>query len=355
MPKRQSPSHSAPPAPEFVPPYSPSWLNRLIDWIERQPGPAWIYYVAGVLVMAFVLALGDLVTGSVPRMTSGTGAMIYALYPVYFVALMHYLDGQASLALQRFRPALSVSDGDYARLEYQLTTVPASGAWLATALAVPLGIDFSLGTETAPFSLARLPLLVLAVAFTVFTVACFAILAFHTIRQLRQVSELHREATMINLLQPQPAYAFSRLTSRVAIGVIVFFYFDFLVNPPTPGVALPYFTFTGIALLLIVAAFVLPLLGMHQRLAEEKARLAEGVNQEMEIVYRQLQEQVRSNAYGRVDQLEKSLSGVLRMREVIARLSTWPWQPETLRGLLAAVGLPIVIWLVQFGLQRLLG
>lgn len=338
-----------------MPPYSPSWLNRLIAWIERQPGPAWIYYAAGVLVMAFVLALGELITGETPRTTSGTGALVYALYPVYFVALVHYLDGQASLALQRFRPALSVSDGEYAALKYRMTTVPAPGAWLATILAIPLGLVFALGTETEPFSPARLPLLALAVAFTIFTVACFLILGFHTVRQLRQVSELHRAATMINMLQPRPTYAFSRLTSRTAIGVLAFLYLDFLVNRPSPGIALPYFTFTGAALVLMAVAFVLPLLGMHQRLAAEKARLAEAVNQEMEIVYRQLQEQVRSNAYGRADQLEKALSGVLRMRDVIARLSTWPWQPETLRGLLAAVGLPIVIWLIQFVLQRMLG
>ena len=98
----------------------------------------------------------------------------------------------------------------------------------------------------------------------------------------------------------------------------------------------------------MVAAFLLPLLGMHRRLAGEKARLQGEVNQEMETVYRELQKQVRSKAYAHVDELDKALSGVLRMREVVAKLSTWPWQPETLRGLLAAVGLPIVIWLIQY-------
>jgi hypothetical protein len=68
-----------------------------------------------------------------------------------------------------------------------------------------------------------------------------------------------------------------------------------------------------------------------------------------------MQEKVRLGSYAQVDHLEKALSGLLRMREVVSKLSTWPWQPETLRGLVAAVALPIAVWLIQFGLQRLLG
>jgi hypothetical protein len=105
----------------------------------------------------------------------------------------------------------------------------------------------------------------------------------------------------------------------------------------------------------MVAAFLLPLLGMHQRLVREKAKFEAEVNEGVELAYRELQKQVRSRSFGNVDELEKSLSALLRMREVVAKLSTWPWQPETLRGLLAAVGLPVAIWLIQYGLGRLLG
>ena len=155
----------------------------------------------------------------------------------------------------------------------------------------------------------------MAIVFTMFTVATFFVLAYHTVRQLRLVSQLHAEAKSINVLQPQPSYAFSRLTSRTAVGVLVFIYFDFLVNPPTPGVVLPYITFTAVAVLLMAAAFVLPLLGMHDRLTHEKARLEAEVNEAVELTYREMQRQVRSKSYGHVDELEKALSGLLRMRE----------------------------------------
>jgi hypothetical protein len=350
VPTQKRLSKPAPATPAFVPPYPPSWLNRLIAWIDRRPGPAWAYYIGGLLLLGAVTVVGQVLAGEPP-----TDTLVFSVYPVYLVALIHYLDGEARSALVRFRPALSLTDTEFARIEYQLTTVPARGAWLATALAIPLGFLFILGGESDPLSAAALPSTALAVTITTFNVAAFFVLAFHTVRQLRQVSQLHAEVRTINLLQPRPTYAFSRLTSRTALGVAAFFYLDFLVNPPTPGVALPYFAVAGASLVLMLAAFLLPLLGMHQRLAAEKARLEAEVNEGVELAYRGLQKQVRSKSYEQVDSLEKSLSGLLRMREIVGRLSTWPWQPETLRGMLAAVALPMVLWLIQYGLQKLLG
>ena len=32
-------------------PYSPSWIDRLTDWIDRRPGPACGYYLAIILLV----------------------------------------------------------------------------------------------------------------------------------------------------------------------------------------------------------------------------------------------------------------------------------------------------------------
>jgi hypothetical protein len=336
----------------FVPPYPPSWVDRLADWVDGLPGWAWVYYAASVLVLA---ALSGLAQWLAHPDTFDPRALAFALYPAYMVGLTHYLDRQATLALEAFRPALKIGEADYARLRYELTTVPASGAWIASALGIPATYLFVVAPQAADFPLRAMPEQVLAVLMTLFTAATFLVLILHTIRQLRKVSELHAAAAHLNLLQPRPTYAFSRLTSRSAIGVLAFLYFDFLINPPAPGTALPYLVLLVAALTVEAGAFVLPLLGMHQRLAREKARLESEVNEAIEIAYRELREQVHAKTLSHVDELDKALSGLFRMREAAAKLSTWPWQPETLRGMLAAVGLPIVIWLIQFGLQRILG
>ncbi len=353
MPKRRRPT--SPDTAAFTPPYPPSWVNRLIEWVERLPGPAWAYYAAAVILSGALLKGAQWIGPEAAAATFGGDPIVFSFYPIYFIALMHYLDGQANAALQAFLPALGGSPAEVARIRYELTTIPARGAWIATTLAIPLGFAFILPDESEPLSSSVLPFEAMAIVFTWFTVAGALVLIYHTVRQLRRVSRLHAEARSINLLQPQPTYAFSRLTARTAIGVVLFLYLDFLVNPPSAGVMLPYVTFTGVGLLLVAAAFLLPLLGMHQRLQNEKARLATEVNQAVETIYHSLLGRARTTSLKDVDALDKALSGLLRMRDVILRLSTWPWQPETLRGLMAAVGLPIVIWLIQYGLQKFLG
>jgi hypothetical protein len=64
---------------------------------------------------------------------------------------------------------------------------------------------------------------------------------------------------------------------------------------------------------------------------------------------------VRSGSFERLNELDKALSGLLRMRDVINKLSTWPWQPETLWGMVGAILLPIALWLIQRLLGILLG
>src|SRR5688572_8751951 len=106
-------------------PYSPSWLNRLINWIEDRPGPAWPYYLAGTLLLGPIPIVASWLLGETPFGSFSVPVFLNAIYPIYFVALMHYLDGEAKSALAKFRPILQVNDSDYADLEYKLTTVPA--------------------------------------------------------------------------------------------------------------------------------------------------------------------------------------------------------------------------------------
>jgi hypothetical protein len=133
-------------------------------------------------------------------------------------------------------------------------------AWVAWAYLVAPVFLLSDGATLAP---TQLPQLIAALVTTAFTTAALLVLAYHTVRQLRIVSQLHAAARTINLFQPRLTYAFSRLTASTALGVLVFLYFDFVVNPPTTETAaLPCFALTAISVVLAVAAFLLPLLGL---------------------------------------------------------------------------------------------
>jgi len=55
-----------------------------------------------------------------------------------------------------------------------------------------------------------------------------------------------------------------------------------------------------------------------------------------------------------MDDLNKALASLVIERDALARISTWPWRPETLRSFLTSVALPVLIWVVTAFLGRLL-
>lgn len=333
-------------------PYPPSWLNRLNDWIDSMPGIAGFYYLAAFLLLGLVVTLVSWLLGVIPVGRLEPKSFIYGVYPIYFVALMHYLDGYAKIALQRFRPALEIGDTEYRRIEYELTTVPAKGAWIATIVAIVPGILITLSDRATPLIRSGHPLGIMVMgAPTIFTVACLLILAYHTIRQLRMVSHIHTLVTSINLFHAGPVYAFSELTARTGIGLIIFACFIILLSPPDPSELFTYFSIFSIVVMAVIA-FVLPLRGMHHRLVIEKANLETRINDGVEIAHEELQKELRSGDFTNVGDLEKVLSSLLSLRAVARRLSTWPWQTETLRGFLSALLIPILVWIITTLLER---
>jgi hypothetical protein len=50
--------------------------------------------------------------------------------------------------------------------------------------------------------------------------------------------------------------------------------------------------------------------------------------------------------------LEKGISALMAFRQEIESVSTWPWKIETMRWLATATVLPLVLWLIQFIVQR---
>jgi hypothetical protein len=333
-------------------PYSPSWLNRLNDWIDRMPGSAGFYYLAGFLILGIAVTIVSWTLGVIPVGRLEPKSFVYGIYPIYFVALMHYLDGYAKSALERFRPALAMDDTAYRRIEYDLTTVPAKGAWIATILAVVPGILITLSDQSAPLIRSGHPLGLAVMGIpTIFTIACLLILAYHTIRQLRMVSHIHTLATLINPFHAGPVYAFSELTARTGIGLIFFACFILLLSTPAPSDLFAYLSIISIVAV-AVAAFVLPLRGMHQRLVKEKSQLETRINDGVEVAHEELQEHLRARNFANVDDLDKVLSSLLSLREVARKLSTWPWQTETLRGFLSALFIPILIWIITTVLER---
>ena len=109
----------------------------------------------------------------------------------FFLALMRYVDDRAAQALTTLRPALTVGDGEYGRLEYELTTLPARPTLLASLAGVVFVILVGeiFGKPESIDALASSPIAQTVVYLVYVGVwGIFGPFAYHTIRQLRMIN-----------------------------------------------------------------------------------------------------------------------------------------------------------------------
>jgi Flp pilus assembly protein TadB len=102
------------------------------------------------------------------------------------------------------------------------------------------------------------------------------------------------------------------------------------------------------------AVFGLPLLGAHRLLvAEKEARLAEASSR-FEAAAIELHSQLEQRRLAQMDQLNKALSSLEIEQNALRKIPTWPWQPGAIRAVVAALLLPLAIWILQQLLARFL-
>lgn len=335
-------------------PYPGSWIDRLIKWISRIPGPSWLFYL--VMLLSFALLNNALfwLDGSLAAGTLNPVRLADASFIVFSVALYHHLSLVASLGFKAFRPVLKVPDTDLLILEYRLTTSPRRLGWLAIALGVGSGIA---AIQSAPSSfgldvaLTFLPV-IYQYAYTIFVASSMLALLFQTVRQLRLVSDLHRRATDIDLFQLEPAHAFSSLTARAAIGLVVLIFVSGLTE--SSNITILLLVSLVLIGILAIAVFAVPLLGMRDRLRDEKARLLSETNEAIQVTIGRIHDRVHSNEYEDIGGFSTAMSALVVEREIIEDISTWPWEPSTLRGFASTLLIPIFLWLVTRLLERLI-
>ena len=179
-------------------------------------------------------------------------------------------------------------------------------------------------------------------------------LVYHTMHQLKLVSNIYATQTLVNLFDLNPLYAFSGFTSKTAVGLILFNYLWFATAPEL--LSQPLGIGFGVFYAVVAAVtFVWPLLGIHRRLVEEKQRLLMEYSQRLAATISELHGRVDAGEMQSMDELHDTMAGLEIERSALTRIPTWPWQPETLRGFITALLLPVAVFLLQFILQRAFG
>jgi hypothetical protein len=325
--------------------------------VESLPGTWWVYYLALGIALIGAEVLLEWQLGIVPSDITRPYFFIIVTGIAYILAFVHYIDRAAKSALASFRPVLTVdSEAEYALLEYRLTTMPVLPTFVASLLGSAF-VAIALLAGIVPFQILR------PNAPTVwqwFNAALEIVLWFvigmalyHTIRQLRLVRHIYDERTQINLFKLGPLYALSGLTARTAIGAAIVGYGAIVTGSQNINLAAGV-GIASITSVLVLACFVVPLLGIHRRLVEEKQRVLGESMARLEKVMVETQRDVDSGRIDRASALDDQTNALRIQNEILQRIPAWPWQVETFRVLITALLLPVVLFLIQLVIQRLI-
>jgi hypothetical protein len=314
-------------------------------------------YLGAALLLLLFQAAAAWAEGAYPVGTLPLIALFYAGAAPFFLALLHGLDNIAVQALVTLRPALTMSDEEYGALCYRFATLPARETVfvnLVILIASTL-VDLREGSPISGGPLADFPIAA-TIQYLIYKLTwwVFSALLYHTVRQLRLIDQVYTKSTCINLFRASPLYAFSRLSALTAVGLIVPPYIFFSL---TPGAfSDPIALAIGVLFLaLAVAIFVWPVLGLHRLMVEEKQRLMDEPSVRLEAAISELHRQIDSGSPEGIDDLQKVIASLENERSILYDIPTWPWRPETLRLLITALLLPLVMWVTQLVLRRVLG
>jgi hypothetical protein len=341
-------------APKGWTPYAPSWVDRLIGLVERLPGPTWLAY-GGVAAVIVALSVSLVAFTPDPEPAAIAANAFWGLVLPLTLWLVHYLAGVAGAALDAFRPSLTASDEEAARLRHELTVIPATAALGILVFAAIFTPAYWVVDPQGSAVVGLTPVALVGRFFSeTFFGALLMAFAYQSIRQLRAVARIHSSATRVDLFRPAPLYAFSVLTSRTAIVMA------FVFTVPTAVAASQsigngtdwFIGWAGVGVALSIVVFVVPLLGMRRRITAEKARLQGEVGARIETTIGAVHDAVDAGDMAGAASMHDTLGVLIAERELVDKLPTLPWRPGTLGAVLTAIALPLGLSVASRLLER---
>ncbi len=325
-------------------PYPPNFIHAFYAWLDRLPIPSWLSIVLLVPMVGIAQHLvawrnGALAPGqfNLDLGTAGIylGSSIYGLY---------MLKG-APKALDEYRPLLNVTEQEYARLKYRFVTIPNGRGTLFLLIGAALGaVNGFSDMAVAPAVDYAFPQL--RIGIWMIGGGVFFLFAYQIVRQLRQIGAFYAMPEQVDLFNPRPLYGFSRYTAN--LGIITFFVFGLSVLDPTAYESQVVLSTVLLIIPLILLMFYLPLSGAHRRLVSEKERLLQEVGSRIQTIVERIHlAAFEHQHYEDVGGMRTVFSTMREEKETIQALSTWPWRPGTLTGLLSALFFPIVLVLIR--------
>jgi hypothetical protein len=330
-----------------------SWIDRLTAAIDALPGPSIVVYAGASIAVFAIITISQWVTGGYPV---GTVSALHAAFALLFGAwpwLVGRFNGAARSAIRRLPDDRLRDPSRRALLEHRLTALPATPTLLIClgGAAMNVGrfafdpVETSRLVGVAPSSIP-----VLLAVFGAFGAVGFAYVVKVVVLSWR-IHQVLTNEVVVSLFGVAPLYAFSRLTAAMAISMIGSI---LLVVVATPALLRDAMGFAGATLAIAFAtlAFFLPLAGAHGLLVGEKDRRLGLARDTLQDAASSLHDAIQKRDTQAMDPLQKALAGVEVEQRMLERAPTWPWQPDTFRWVVGAVMFPIVLYVVQLGISR---
>ena len=220
--------------------YPPGWPHLLVRAMERLPGPAWVAYVALVLIIALIMHLRGWSRGDAPVGTFDLASTYWGLLGGAILWTFGYLERAAAAAFEAFRPALAPAAGDPERLRHELTTMPRIPAIVVAFVATLLTV-ITLVFEPASSDVDGVPGPVFVAVMVVqafMTSVLFAFL-YQLVRQARQVGLILDRWAVIDIFRPGPLNAFPRLMAMSGASVVLLVGSSVVLAEPATAGELP--------------------------------------------------------------------------------------------------------------------
>jgi hypothetical protein len=342
------------PAVQETRPYPPSWIDRLIDWLDSFRLP---YLLVVILIYLFIVLVSHIIEWIYKGRPFGDLSyelFAYSLFTGEVLFFLKAIDRDAESALKQFRPLLDLSKDEFERLLFRLTTMPAKPVFVVTLMGIFFGIFMGFSTQvflsgSLSFSIA----VIWDVSGFLIADVLALLFVYRMIVQMRTVNQLYASTSEFDLFNLDPVYALSTHTAKISFILVFMVYSNLLLAPGS--IRIPSNLITTIVISIIAfVAFLLPLRGVNRRLAAKKSETLAKVNDRIKKAFSRLENDFDNSKLGEMDALGRALSNLQTQKAYIEAIPTWPWRPAALRGFLSAMVLPIVIWLVQQILDRLL-
>lgn len=332
-------------------------VGRTVEWLAARPWRGALV-VVGLLLLQAAWAHALLWAGD--RMAVGTldsTSFVLAAYSPYTLGGMAFGLHIARRALTSFWPATGWPDAERSDWARRFTATPARDEWASLLVG---GVGGMLALAAAPPAVLGpaagrlLAYVAYAPAFLLgYSLSLAALLI--TVRWLRLVAQIHREAKAIDPFDRAPLYAFSRVTAVIGLSYAGGSYYSFTVNGSFQAGNLPSLAFLAASMLFGVVAFVAPLWGIHDRLVREKDRLLLDAERRVTRLATEVYARIDADDFAATAPLNATVSGLMTLRERVSRLPTWPWPPQLLGGFVSALLLPVVVYLLTRVASTVLG